>query len=155
MSLRGDKLTLGLLAAVAAAAAWRGQRGGRNAVSPQQEREIYQLLFPQMRDLSEIQLKAMERGEILFHWGDKPETIAVYTLDQLPVRRSVKSKPIMEPTIRGPKFKHHRLRLGPIRGDDYIEPGVGGGVLALDDGASYEEYYLPSDLVELEQGWSP
>jgi len=146
----GTTWALGAVAALAAGAAWSGRRGERN-VSPKQERKIYRALFPEMKDLNKAQLEAMKNGKFIFPWGGEADNVTVYTLSQMPVRREVRSKPITKPTVRGPRFKKHRLQIGPIERGDYIEPGIAGGVLALEDGIYYEEYYLPGDLVELKE----
>ena len=155
MTARGDTLTLGVLAAFAAGAAWSVRRGGRNEYEAQ-ERQVFHALFPGMEDLNEVQLNAMKVGRLVFPDGREATSGQVYMLEDLVVLREARADPELQPTVRGPKFSRHRISVNEGERNDTVQPGILGGVLELrrEEDDFYGWFYLPYDKVEISKRYT-
>jgi len=148
MKARGDTLTFGVLAALAASAAWSGRRGGRN-LTEAKSRQIWEAVFPDLQDLSPTQISALRRGEIVLPDGTPHWDAEIYVLKRTALRNP-EAHPVTTPTVRGkPAFRRHRL-MGFGEEADAVA-GLG-AVLALEappvEGGDHvgplTYYYLPS-----------
>ena len=121
MTNRGDWITLGVLGALAAGAAARGRRGGRNFTDQEQieeERRFWGVLFPTeegIQDLNEIQKKGLLRDQILLPDGRKPDQVLVYDLSYIQAY-SARAEALRAPTLRGERAYQPKLWLSDKRG---------------------------------------
>ena len=150
--MRGDLLTLGLLAGLTAGAAARGRRGGRN-LTPQDGADlefIQTAYFPDVQRLNELQISAMQRGEFRFEDGEIPEGASLFYFSRLPFHRDLEVKPDLMPTLRGPRpTKHFEISFSPPEREDFYEKEVWSAVLELDDGEQFWRYFLPGSQFDL------
>ena len=109
MTLRGDMLTLGLLAALTAGAAARGRRGGRN-LSPEIQRDLWRtMLGEKIYDLNEVQLQAFRDNRFVMPNGEPAK--AWISLLRWTQDRQVTPASRWKATIRGPRFEGYGVEI--------------------------------------------
>jgi len=146
--VRGDLLTLSLLASLAAGVVARGRRGGRSVLSDRETaRQVWEaMLHAPVLDLNTVQLKALKRDQFVL--PDGSPALAKISMLRWTQDRDVTPKTQWTPTPRGPRFKGYGVEICELSDETptYLEDMV----LSLTPYSRgvKKYFFLPSNTLE-------